>query len=444
MTRASCIAAGFAIPLFYASASLQQATPPRVLVLENVTVIDGTGTPPQSGMDVVIDGDRIQQVVATGVARPPGAEVLELDGRFVVPGLVDSHIHLMHRYRVSRAYAYRELERMLYGGVVAAREMAGDIRFTPEAARSVLLGDAPGPDLYYAAVLAGPDFFDEDPRPRAAARGLRAGALPWSQAVSAGTDVSLAVTRAAGSGAAGLKLYSQIAPPLLRRITAEAHRQGLLAWSHATVYPGRPMDAVTAGMDSITHTCGLVWESRALDPAQFAKPSVNNRPRFDPSVVKADAPEMAALFEEMHRRGTIFEPTMAIHLRPSDDQFGCTTELMTALARAAHKTGVVMSTGTDFVAADDDPYPALHAEIEALVSTGILSPLEAITAATLNGAKALGLEKTQGTIEPGRLANLVVLERNPTRDIGALRSVVTVIKRGASYSRTNYKPGFSN
>lgn len=433
-----CVAA-----LIRPQAEVQDGAAGRSFVLRNVTVIDGSGAGPRSAVDVVIEGDRIAALRPTGGAQAPaGAEVHDLTGRVVVPGLVESHLHLQHRYRTSLRSVHAELERMLYGGVVTAREMAGDTRLTGELARAVLAGDVVGPDLYYSALMAGPQFFADDPRPARASPGHRPGTLPWAQALSADTDLRLAVARAAGTLAAGIKLYVQLAPDLVRRVVDEAHRQQLKVWAHSTVYPTRPLELVRAGVDALTHACGLAWQAQALDPAQFARPSLDNRPRFDPALVDPESAEMTALFAEMARRGTLFEPTLAIHARPGDDAFGCTTELTTALTRAAHRSGVALLAGTDFIARDDDPYPSLHQEIEQLVASGVLTPLEAITAATRHGARALGLDATQGTLEAGKIANLVILDGDPSQDIRALRRVAIVIKRGRIYRREGYVPSF--
>lgn len=137
----------------------------------------------------------------------------------------------------------------------------------------------------------------------------------------------------------------------------------------------------------------------------------------------------------MVRRGVVFEPTLAVHARPNDDAVGCVTPLMVALTRAAHEAGVALLAGTDFVAAAESEYPSLHQEIEILVSSGILTPLEAITAATRNPARALAIDATEGTIAAGKSVSLVVLGADPAADIKALRSVVTVFKRGREYPR---------
>ena len=362
--------------------------------------------------------------------------MLDLDGKTVIPGLIDAHLHLL-RFGRSREDRHTELRRMLFGGVVAAREMAGDVRISAEASRGILLGEVLGPDLYYSAVMGGPGYMLEDPRPAAAVAGLPVGSAAWMQAITAETDLSLAVARAAGTGAKGLKLYANLEADLVARIVEEAHRQGLRVWSHATIYPDRPIDYVRAGVDVTTHLCGLVWQDPDLDPSAFGDVHLRSRPTFDPQKVEPAGPEMIELFEEMRRRGTLFEPTLAIQSRPGG-RF-CDANLMISLAREAARAGVTLVAGTDFGSPADDPYPALHLEIEALVAHDVLDPLGAITAATHNAAAALGLEATHGTVVAGKLANLVVLNSDPSKDISAIRDVEMVIKRGEVYSRNDFE-----
>jgi imidazolonepropionase-like amidohydrolase len=184
-----------------------------------------------------------------------------------------------------------------------------------------------------------------------------------------------------------------------------------------------------------------VWQDDDLDPSTSVpyihqRPPADPRPSFDPALVEADSPEMTALFAEMARGGTIIDATYSAYRGP--EERNCAPSLMTAIAKAAHDAGVPLSTGTDWFTADDDPFPSVTVEIERLVEEGILTPTEAITAATLNGARATGLEQTHGTIEAGKVANLVVLRDNPLDDIGAIRSVVTVYKHGRAYPRADY------
>ncbi|HUP44049.1 MAG TPA: amidohydrolase family protein [Thermoanaerobaculia bacterium] len=401
-------------------------TPTRILlasflVLTNVTLIDPGRDVHRPGMTVVVEGERIAAVFPAGErALPEGATIHDLGGRFLLPGLIDSHTHLTPLFAKSAEALNRDLQRMLDGGIVAARDMAGN----PEAVAAARTAER-APDIVHAGVVGGPHFI---------ATGVRvARAGTGAQTVTAGSDVRAIVAHAKERQAAALKLYTEIDGTMIRALTSEAHRQGLQVWAHATVYPVRPIDVVRSGVDAISHLCGLAWQDADLDPTTHTRINEQTRPRFEPRLVDAESPEMQALFEEMVRRGTILDATLSNHLRPGDDAYGCTSQLMVALAKAAHRAGVFISTGTDYRSPDDDPYPSLHREIESLVDEGVLTAGEALTAATLHGARALGREHDYGTIEPGKLASFVILANDPREDIRALRSIVSVVKRGKLY-----------
>jgi imidazolonepropionase-like amidohydrolase len=413
------------------------AQPPtqEARVLAGVTIVDGTDAAAREGMTLVLRDGRIADIHPDGAKPlPTGADVMRLDGKTVIPGLIESHTHLQNFFD-SRERLVGELERMLYGGVVAIREMAADARVSGELNRAARLGQIAAPDIYFAAVMMGPTFRGLDPNGAAIAHAAneRAG---WIQTVTPDTDVPLAVARAAGSGAAALKLYIEMEPELVSALTREAHRQGLKVWAHPAVFPSRPIEVVRAGADGISHTCGLAWQDADLEPRQFAKVSRTNRPSFDPALVQPDSPEMQALFAEMVSRGTLFDPTFSMY-PGRKSPFGCAPDLMVALARAAARAGVTMLAGTDWHAPPDEPLPSLHAEIVALVEHDILTPAQAIAAATRNGARALGIEQETGTIEVGKAADLVVLDGNPLDDITNIRRIHGVLKRGAWYSRTD-------
>ncbi len=416
------------------STELQPAA--RPLALTGVTLVDPARGVHAAGTTVLMDQDRIQAVFPTGAQTlPPGTEVHDLTGRHVIPGLINSHVHLMRRFLESREAMYDELERMFLGGVVVIRDMAGDARVIAGARRDILAGERLGPDIYNSAVFGGPEFAARDPRMARSSIGYRPGESPWAQAVTDTSDLARAIARADGAQVSALKLYLGFEPDLIGRLADEAHRQGLKVWAHATVYPSRPLDVVRAGVDVISHACGIAWQDADLDPSPYAGANIRQRPSFDPALVEADSPEMTALFEEMVGRGAVFDPTLSNHARPGDDRYGCTTELMAALTRAAQRSGVALSTGTDWFSPLEDSAPTVLHEIEALVDHEVLTPAEALTAATLHGARALGREQDYGTIEPGKLASFVALEEDPTQDVRALRKVVAVVHRGKLHWR---------
>ncbi len=407
------------------------------LALTNVTVIDGTGTPPRPRMTVLVHGDMIGGVFPVDEAPiPASAEVLDLSGRYLVPGLINTHVHLP-MLGWTRDSVATGLERMLHAGVTTVREMAGDARLAAELNRAALVEGAPLPRIHYAVRMAGPTFYER--RGRGAGRegiGYPAGAAPWAQAVTAETDMARAVAVAAGTGATGLKLYADLDADVVRRLVAEAHRQGLKAWAHGTIFPTGPLEAVRAGIDGLAHVCFLFW---GLQPVVAA--SMAERAPFDPDHVDLEGDAFQELLGEMQARGVVLDATARNASRnPGAHAAGCTPDLMNASLRAAHRAGVRISTGTDYVIADGDPDPTLITEIEYLVDAGVLTPLEAISAATLNGARAIGIEGRYGTIEAGKVADLVVLSDDPTRDVGALRRVVAVFKEGRQVSDNEVKP----
>jgi parallel beta-helix repeat protein len=400
------------------------------LALTNVTLIDGTGAPPRPGMTVLVHGDRIGGVFTADEAPiPASAEVLDLSGRYLIPGLINTHVHLP-MIAWARDSVATGLERMLHAGVTTVREMAGDTRLSAELERARLVEGASLPTIHYAVRMAGPTFYEPVRDSDRAWIGYPAGTAPWAQAVTADTDLARAVAMAAGTGAAGLKLYTDLDADVVRRLVEEAHRQGLKAWAHGSLFPAGPLDAVRAGIDGLSHICFLFF---GLQPTVAA--SMAERVPFDPDQVDLEGGPFQELMREMRARDVVLDVTSRAASRsPGAHAFGCTPELLNRSLRAAHQAGVRISTGTDYVIGEGDPDPTLFTEIEYLVDAGVLTPLEAITAATLNGAHAIGIEDRFGSIEAGKVADLVVLSGDPTEDIGALQSVVAVFKGGRQVS----------
>lgn len=218
------------------SPSPQLPAKDKVVVYSGAAVIDGTGGPVRPDMAIITRGERIEAIVSQAeLEAPPGAEVVDVKGQYALPGFINSHEHLATP--PNRKFAEAMMRRDLYGGVTAARCMGDDLRALAELARASRLAEIPGPDLYYAAVFAGPDFL-QDPRLIACRQGTT-GVTPWIQAIDDKTDLANAVTLAKGTGAIAIKIYANLSAPLVAKIVAEAHRQGMQAWAHGMVFPPR-------------------------------------------------------------------------------------------------------------------------------------------------------------------------------------------------------------
>jgi imidazolonepropionase-like amidohydrolase len=393
-------------------------------------------------MAVLVDGDRIRAVLpdaALGPADLGGRETVDLRGRFLLPGLIDSHEHLATppNRRVAEAW----LRRDLYAGITAVRDMADDLRQVGDLARAARVGEIASPDIYHAALMAGPSFF-ADPRTQAAASGAIAGKVPWMQAIDDRSDLPLAVAMARGTSAIAIKIYANLPARLVARITLEAHRQGIRVWAHGMVFPATPAEVIGAGVDTVSHVCYLAYQASERRPASYQDRFPVDYARF----AHGDNAVMTGLFREMKRRGIILDATLRVYVaaeraaRPGGKPFHCTADLAGRLANQALREGVAISAGTDGHTQASQPYPALHEELELLVAKAGMSPLQAIRAATLVGAKTIGEEQLMGSIAPGKLANLVVVERDPTADIGNLRTVVLTVKRGHRFARLQFRP----
>ncbi|MGE0180007.1 MAG: amidohydrolase family protein [Sphingomonas sp.] len=413
------------------------------VVYRHVSLIDGTGGPLRRDMAVVTRGDAIDAVVADAALSPQqleGARIVDLSGRFLLPGLIDSHQHLATPPNRARAEAL--MRRDIYSGITATRIMADDLRSIAELDRAARVGEIAGPDLFYAALVAGRSFFD-DPRTRAiSGGGWTPGETPWAQAIDDETDIPLVIARARGTGATALKVYANLPPRLVQRVIAEARRQGLPVWAHGMVFPTPPAAVIAAGPDVISHTCYLAYQAVARRPQSY-----QDRVAIDPGpFANGDNTVMAGLFAEMRRRNIILDPTLRVYREverrspASGRPPYCTLDLAARLTAQAHRAGILMSAGTDGDTPREDAYPALFEELELLVTRAGLTPLEAIRSATQIGAMTIGLGGTMGAIAPGYLANLVVLERDPTADIANMRSVLFTVRRGRRFDRADFRP----
>jgi imidazolonepropionase-like amidohydrolase len=390
------------------------------------------------GNSIVTVGSRRE--LLSGPSAPRDAIVINLGGGWVVPGLIDAHVHLSTT--PDRATTEAELHRLLYSGVTAVRDMAGDARALASLARDSRLGEIEAPDVYFAALVAGPPFMT-DPRPRAAAAGETPGEVAWIQAITSETDVVRAVARAKGTYATGLKIMADLSPSDVGRLSEEGHRQGMRVWAHALVAPARPLEVVRAGVDVVSHACDLAWEAMAEVPKRHDH---DLRPRY--GSFTADSPVFIQLFAEMRARGTILDPTLATYARAESrvdtdaPTQGCDLDFARQLVARARAEGVRIAAGSDFATPATDPFPALHTELEELVAHGGLSPMDAIVAATSGAAAAIGIEDTHGYLAPGRSVDFVFLRRSPLEDIANLRSVAAVWKNAVRYERTSYRSRF--
>ena len=394
------------------------------LLVRNVTLLDGTDRSARPGVDVLVRDGRIESIRPTEPDADFDGRIVEGEGRWLIPGLIDAHTHLGGGR--PRESAERGLEWLVEGGVTSVRDMAGDARELAGFVASWARGQITAPRIHYSALMAGPEFMD-DPRLDAATVGYERGVSPYMVPITDGTDIVQAVAMARGTGAHGIKLYAALHIEQVRAVTMEAHRQGLQVWGHSAIFPAWPVQVLDAGVDGVSHPPYVIWE--AAEPhADFTRRSTG-----DFGGTPVDGPEMGRVIEAMVRNGTVLDPTLTVFDRiQSIDSVGADRLRWGAeFTRRAHEAGVLIAAGTD---APPDPVagamPAVHRELELLVELAGFTPHEALGAGTLMGARALGLEDELGTVEVGKLADLVLLAGDPSVDITNTREIVRVIQGG--------------
>jgi len=394
------------------------------LAINGVMLIDGSGSEPKQGVSLLVRGGRVAEVLTSGPGSgTPSDLVLNGRGLVAIPGLIDAHVHISGMPWQQRT---DELHRVLHGGVTAIYDLAGDVRNTSDLSRAELVGEIESPKIYYTALMAGPEFF-KDPRVMASSAGYKAGDAPWNQQITANTDLVRAVAAARGAGATALKLYAALDAPTVLRISEEAKRQGLRLVAHGTVFPAKPSDLVAAGVNMLAHAAYLVWEG-SPPSTEFQK-----RARGDFAGVPPASPAIEKLLQSMRDKDVALNPTLWIFAEgpAKDDLADVRTPWMNAVTHRAQELGVTIAAGTDsMMGAAGDPLPTLHRELEVLVNGAGLTPMQALVAATRGAAHAIGVDADRGTLEVGKVADIVLLDANPLSDIRNTRRIRYVIKDG--------------
>jgi imidazolonepropionase-like amidohydrolase len=405
------------------------------LELQNFRLIDGTGAPERLVQRLVARDGTIVAIDQEGEMPAAGATAtwtrIGLDGAWVMPGLIDTHVHVA-RFPDAHAQAESILLRAVRGGVTGVRDLAGDARALAELERAGGRQEIIVPHLVFSAVFGGPDIFRDGPLAEIAS-GRVAGTAPWARVVTGASDLRQLIAEARGSGATNIKVYGDLVPALARRLIREADRQGMLTTAHATVFPARPGDLVSAGIGSLSHAPYLVWEAVDSVPDDYRQRIAGPWDSIAP-----DHPRLLALYRHMAERGVTLDATLYVYKSmqsyPGVPKMDWTEAAFAWGARAtrfAHEAGVRVTTGTDwFEPRDDFELPHTHEELALLVDTAGFTPMQALVAATSNGAYALGREKTHGTVEIGKVADLVVLDADPLADIRNTTRIRFTLRQG--------------
>ena len=378
----------------------------KIKVLRGGKLIDGTGRPPLNDMVIVIEDSKIIEVGRNDeIEIPKEAQIIDVDGNTIIPGMIDAHVHLCYGKHGEPEYLkpYRsiiEAKNLLNAGFTAVR-CCGSIG-TPYLKSAIELGIIAGPRIMAARIGLSSSIYH----------------ISIGKSVDGVEDCRRAVREEISQGADFIKIFASASsvgknPKLpvltlneIKAITEEAHRVGVKVGAHAIGGEGLT-NAILGGVDTIEH-------GRFLDDdlcRQMVKMNIIYIPTF------------------MTYHLTLVDPYRPLfsYLEVKNTEDGYDAHV--ASVKNAHKAGVKIVTGTDL--GPTLPFGMDAGELEWLNKLG-LTPMEAIVSATKYASEAIGLENQIGTIEKGKLADLVIVYGDPLVNIEILKESenLTVMKNG--------------
>ena len=407
---------------------------PGLTVVRNARIFDSEKATVGAPADIYILRGRITQIVPAGsLAREADNEV-DAAGRIVIPGLFDMHAHV---WRWNGALD-------LAAGVTSVRDMGND-----NAAMQRMLDDVPAGRVLMPQIV--PCGFLEGRSPFSSSFGITIGTID---------EAKRAVDWYAQRGYRQLKIYNSFPKEILRETVAYAHGRGMRVSGHVPAFM-RAADVIEQGFDEIQHINQVLLnflvtpttETRTIErfrlPAEkVADLDFDSQPVQDFIALLARRqividPTLATFDMMQHRHGEIAAPYAAVadHLPPdvrrsllvadmnipdaaTDARYKRSYAKLVEFVGRMHRTGVPLVAGTDSI-----PGFTLQAELALYVQAG-LTPAQVLQIATLHGAKYTGTSHERGSVATGKLADLVLLDGDPTADIANLRKVALVITQG--------------
>jgi len=396
------------------------------------TLIDGTGAAPVPDAAVVIHNGRIAAAGPRSTVKVPRhANVVDAHGKTILPGLWDMHAHFE---QVEWGPIY------LAAGVTTVRDCGNEFEFITAVRDAVAEGRGLGPRLLLAGIVDGTGTY-----------------TIGVERVDTPEQARMWTDRYHAAGFQQMKIYSSVKLEELKVVADEAHRLGMTVTGHIPVGLNA-YQAIEAGQDQINHV-GYVADIMKAPLPENATRMDRYKAGANIDLESAEAKKALAFLKDHH---TVIDPTIALsefftatsakppasfepgvnkvapELAEQLTDVGPPTERSAinekifekelAIVGALHRAGIPVVAGTDQTV----PGYSLHREIELYVQAGF-SPMEAIQAATIVPARAMGLDKESGTVETGKRGDLILIDGNPLEDIRNTRNVEYVITNGTMY-----------
>ncbi len=448
----SMLALGWIVPSSPRIAHAQEPSVNELLVLDNVTVVDVRTGKLEPDQTVILERHRIFSIRPSKAAKyPRNADSVNGKGLYLIPGLWDMHVHLVFGDWFPDPKDI-SLPLFIANGVTGVRDMGSELHVVQDWRNQIAAGRLIGPRI----LTSGPML--DGPRPR----------FPSSVAIASPEDARHTVDDLKARGADFIKLQSRIPRDAVLAIAEEAKKQGIAFEGHVPDAV-RASEMSEAGMKSFEHLIGI-FEGSSSAEDDFLKGN-KTEGRFLATYDAVRAASLAALLAKNHtwqcptlvweRGGNLldvsdFSGDARIKYVPGPwkkktwkrfteeiTQGYGTDDIATRkkfiekeleVVRMLHQAGVPFVAGTDTPAGVHIfPGFSLHEELQRFVAAGF-TPLEALQTATLNPARFFGMETQLGTVEEGKLADLVVLSGNPLEDISNTQKIAGVFVNGRYFS----------
>lgn len=367
-------------------------------VLYNANIVDVEKGVVVPGMTVTVKDGLIADI--SKARKRPKAGQVDLTGKYLMPGLIDSHSH-WGGFGGTPEFMQSMTASYLADGVTTARDAGGGMPAMKRYKEQLDSGKVVGPTIYPSSFWFGPAY-----------PGMEREDAAWNRMIGDTTSTERLeqyIIEAKEYGCTGLKLYNDISYETLKRIVPLCHKHGVKPWGHFATLPATAMDVVKAGVEVVSH-------SYLIDGIDGSRPEVATK-RFSLERVAA----RDSLYKEMVRRGTILDATTKVCMVSNIEENLIYT-------REAYRAGVKIAAGTDFVDQKDDKLVCIFLdELEILADSCGMTIPDVLRAATVVGAEVVGQTGHIGIIREGAEADLLVLPENPLESLDALR------KRDALY-----------
>jgi imidazolonepropionase-like amidohydrolase len=400
---------------------------PAPLLLRRVHVLDFPSGDFGSETSVLIEGGRIRAIGPEAEhSVPPETMTIDADGRFAIPGLFDMHQHASwmigdtHGDSWDRDRGFDPLQVFIAYGLTSARELGGLLAFVNALVDRTQTTSDPLPRWFSSGEM----FEGREP--------FRAAPIQIRDEVEARDYVRLWKEW----GAHFIKVYPSLSWPLQRAVAEEARLQGLPVVGHGSNGIEEIVKSVTLGYTSVEHklpyrpyddliqllaASGTRWEPTLVTLSGLELLLSDEPERLNDPKLRSFYPQLASQVARSSALSTMADVRQRNQVR-------------LAGVRDAHRRGVTLLAGTD-----RDPGPALHWELELLTRAG-LTPLEVLRLATQEAAATVGAEDDLGTLEVGKLADIVLLDANPLEDIKNTQAIWRVLKGGVVFDPAELTP----